>query len=174
MFDEDLSDTSSGEGMTEIAQGRAASAFRGWLLDGLFALDIENVKALARELDVPPKVAVTLLSDDTAVAALGARLAHLLHLYLDQFGWHFVATAGGLGDKATLAEPSLSELIDDLVAEWDAMPSHGCLEPLGGAGFRRLLVIVIKGAFGKVSLRVLCDSVPDDEPADCQGHVGGH
>ena len=160
--------------MTEIAQGRAASAFRGWLLDGLFALDIENVKALAYELDIPPRVAVTLLSDNASVAALGTRLAQLLHLYLDQFGWHFVATTGGIGDKAELTEPSLNELIDDLVHEWDAMPDHGCLEPLGGDGFRRLLVIVIRGAFGKISLRVLCDSVPDDDQADCQGRAGGH
>lgn len=174
MFEEDFADTSSCKGMTKIAQGRAASAFRGWLLDGLFALGIENVKALAHELDVPPRVAVTLLSDNASVAALGARLAQLLHLYLNQFGCFFVAAAGGFGDKATLTEPSLSELIDDLVAEWDAMPDHGCLTPLSGAKFRRLLVMVIRGAFAKVSLRVLCDSVPDDDPADREGRAGCH
>ena len=173
MFEEDLADTPSCKGMTEAAQRRAAAAFRGWLLEGLFERGIENVRALAYELDVPPMVAVTLLSDNASVAAIGARLAQLLHLYLNQFGCFFVAAAGGFGDKATLTEPSLGELIDDLVAEWDAMPDHGFLTPLSGTRFRRLLVLVVTGAFARVSMRVVCDCVPDDDTADCEGQAGG-
>ena len=174
MFEEALFNMPSSEGMTEIAQQRAAAAFHSWLWDGLLARGIENIQALAQELDVPPKVVVNLWYDKTHVAFLGSRLAQCLRSYLDDFGLHFVATAGSLGDKATLTEPSLSELIDDLIVDWDAMSDHGCLEALSRDGLRRLLVLAIQGAFSRVSLRVLCDSVPDDEPMVCAVHAQGH
>ena len=172
---EDLSfDMPSSEGITEVAQQRAAAAFHSWLWDGLLARGIDNVQALAQELEVSPKTVVSLWYDNKTVAFLGSRLAECLRNYLDEFGLHFVATAGNLGDKATLAEPSLSELIDDVVSEWDAMADHGCLEPLSPDALRRLLVLAIQGAFSRVSLRVLCDSVPDDEPVACDVRARGH
>ena len=174
MFEDAPLDMPSSEGMTEIAQQRAAAAFHSWLWDGLLARGIDNVQALAQEFDVAPKVVVNLWYDNKTVAFLGSRLAHCLRSYLDEFGLHFVATAGNLGDKATLAEPSLSELIDDVVSEWDAMADHGCLEPLSPDALRRLLVLAIQGAFSRVSLRVLCDSVPDDEPVACDVRARGH
>ena len=173
MFEDAPSDMPSSEGMTEIAQQRAAAAFHSWLWDGLLARGIDNVQALAQEFDVAPKVVVNLWYDNKTVAFLGSRLAQCLRSYMDEFGLHFVATAGGLGDKATLAEPSLSELLDDVVSDWGAMADHGCLEPLSPDAFRRLLVLAIQGAFSRVSLRVLCDSVPDDEPMACDAHVRG-
>ena len=174
MFEDAHFDMPSSEGMSEIAQQRAVAAFHSWLWDGLLDHGIENVQALALELGVPPEMAVELWGSNNAVAFLGVRLAQCMRSYLDEFGLHFVATAGGLGDKATLTEPSLSELIDDLIVEWDAMSDHGCLEALSRDGLRRLLVLAIQGAFSRVSLRVLCDSVPDDEPMVCAVHARGH
>ena len=173
MFEDAHFDMPSSEGMSEIAQQRAVAAFHSWLWDGLLDHGIENVQALAHELGVPPEIAVELWGSNNAVAFLGARLAQCLRNYLDEFGLHFVATAGSLGDKATLSEPSLSTLIDDVVSEWDAMADHGCLEPLSPDALRRLLVLAIQGAFSRVSLRVLCDSVPD-EPVVCAVPAQGH
>ena len=174
MFNEDIAEMPSCEGMTEVAQRRAAAAFNSWLWEGLLASGIENVQEMAHELDVAPEVAVNIWSDRQTAAVLGARLAHCLHSYLEDFGWYFVATAGHLGDKATLAEPSLDALIDDVVAEWNAVPNHGCLESLRGAGFRQLLVLVIKGAFARVSMGVVCDCVPDDAPTKSVSTDRGH
>ena len=174
MFEDAHFDMPSSEGMSEIAQQRAVAAFHSWLWDGLLDHGIENVQALAHELGVPPEIAVELWGSNNAVAFLGARLAQCLRNYLDEFGLHFVATAGSLGDKATLSEPSLSTLIDDVVSEWDAMADHGCLEPLSADALRRLLVLAIQGAFSRVSLRVLFDSVPDDEPVVCAVPAQGH
>ena len=174
MFEDAHFDMPSSEGMSEIAQQRAAAAFHSWLWDGLLARGIDNVQALAQELEVSPKTVVSLWYDNKTVAFLGSRLAECLRNYLDEFGLHFFATAGNLGDKATLAEPNLSELLDDVVSDWSAMADHGCLEPLSPDAFRRLLVLAIQGAFSRVSLRVLCDSVPDDEPVVCAVQAQGH
>ena len=148
-----------------MTQRRAAAAFHNWLWDGLLARGIDNVEALANELGVAAQVVVDLWHDQTTVATLGSRLADGLHSYLDLFGCHFVAEAGGFGDNASLGRPSLAEIVDDLVGQWDAIKEHGCLTPLSGEAFRRLLMLAIKGAFSRVSLSLLCDSVPDDEPA---------
>lgn len=148
-----------------MTQQRAAAAFHSWLWDGLLARGYENVEALANALNVPAKVVVDLWHDQTTAGMLGSRLADGLHSYLGLFGCHFVAEAGGFGDKANLERPSLAEIVDELVEEWNGTLDHGCLAPLPPEGFRRLLLLAVNGALSQLRLSVLCDSVPDDEPA---------
>ena len=156
--------------MTDKVQKRAAVAFRGWLADGLLSVGINTVQALADDLGVPVQTTVALWHDTATPGFLGMRSAYALQGYLSQHAWHFVVHAGAMGDKATLAKPVLSRIIDELMEGWPDDPTTSDLAPLTRENFKRLIMLAVRGALGQLRQEVLCDTVDDDGRS---GAVGG-
>ena len=144
------------------AEARAAAAFRGWLLDGLYIHGIGNVRALARQLDVPVDTALQLWGPSQPIAELGMRTACALQGYIAHYGWRLMVEAGKAGASAQLERPCLEEVVDQMVAEWQEEPGPGFLQDLAAAGLKRLLMLAMTGALGGVRLGLMCDTVPDD------------
>lgn len=150
------------------AEARAAAAFRGWLMDGLYTHGIGNVQALARQLDVPVNTALQLWGAGQPMAELGMRTACALQGYIAHYGWCLIVEAGKAGASAQLERPCLEEVVDQLVAEWQEEPGPGFLQDLTAASLKRLLTLAMTGALAGVRLGLLCDTVPDDGAEACR------
>lgn len=153
------------------AEARAAAAFRGWLMDGLYTHGIGNVRALARQLDVPVDTALQLWGASRPMAELGMRTACALQGYIAHYGWCLIVEAGKAGASAQLERPCLQEVVDQLVSEWQEEPGLGFLQDLTAASLKRLLMLAMTGALAGVRLGLLCDSVPGDCAEACRGEA---